>query len=296
MAGRRRGELKLPAGGGIHRPAMSPSLDGRPHALHWAVVREEVAMHAVPSPAGILVTAAGPTMGPVLHDLALPTFRRWAGRWGWAVAAHDLPADGAAADEGAQRAKWAKLRLLRDALAQAPMALWVDADVLLLRDDEDVCAHLHPDCFQALALEQVPAEHRVNPNTGVWLLRSCPESLAFLDAVERAGPQPGPWSDQGAVLAVLGWDRGDERYHWARPGRGSAFLAGTSWLPTGWNQPYVEGRTDGDCFNSSADSYRDRPRVPQPHALHFMGLSPEARYRAMATALVSAPDRPLAAT
>jgi hypothetical protein len=141
--------------------------------------------------------------------------------------------------------------------------------------------HLHPDHFQGLVMEQVPSEHRVNPNTGVWLLRSCPAALAFLDAVRTAGPQPGPWADQGAVLAALDWDRGDERYHWARPGRGNQFLAGTGWLPPGWNQPYLGGRTDENVFNSSAQSYADRPVVSRPHALHFMGMSPAARYRHM---------------
>ena len=140
---------------------------------------------------GILVSAAGPSMRAALHELALPTFRRWASRWDWDVRAVDLDADGVAADAGAQRAKWAKIGLLRDALCAAPLALWVDADVLLVRDDEDVALHLGPGSFQALALEQVPAEHRVNPNTGVWLLRSCPAAFAFLDAVEAAGPQPG---------------------------------------------------------------------------------------------------------
>ena len=132
----------------------------------------------------------------------------------------------------------------------------------------------------------------MNPNTGVWLLRSCPESFAFLDSVEDAGPQPGPWADQGAVRAALGWDRGDERYHWARPGPGSRHLSGTSWLPTGWNQPYVDGRCAAESFNSGAGSYRDRPRVDDPHALHFMGMSPAARYRAMgeATPLLHAND------
>ena len=237
-----------------------------------------------PTPAaGVIVSAAGPQMRTVLHDLALPTFRRWAHRWAWEVLAHDLPADGVAADEGAQRAKWTKLRLIRAALQQHPLALWIDADVLLLRDDEDISVHLHPDHFQALALEHVPSEHRVNPNTGVWLLRSCPESTAFLDAVEQAGPQPGPWADQGAVLAALGWNRGDRDYHWARPGTGNPFLAGTSWLPPGWNQPWVAGRAADECFNSAADSYADRPTVPRPHALHFMGMSPTARYNAMAS-------------
>jgi hypothetical protein len=233
-------------------------------------------------PARALVTAAGPQMQAVLQDLALPTFARYAELWGWALRVSDLQVDGVGATPAAQSAKWAKVGLMRQALRHSAYVLWLDADVLVLRDDDDITAHLHPGHFQALALEHVPAEHRVNPNTGVWLMRSCPEAFDFLDAVEAVGPQPGPWADQGGVLAALGWDRGDEEYRWARPGRGSAFLAGTSWLPPGWNSPYLLGRVDGECFNSTATSYADRPQVRDPHALHFMGMSPAARYRAMA--------------
>lgn len=154
----------------------------------------------------VLVTAAGPQMRPALHDLALPTFVRFAERWGYCVNVEDLAADGVRADPAAQRAKWAKLGLLREALTRFAMALWVDADVLICRYDEDVASHLPTGDFQALGLEQVPHEHRVNPNTGVWLMRSGPAAFAFLDEVLSVGRQPGPWADQGAVLAALGWD------------------------------------------------------------------------------------------
>lgn len=185
-------------------------------------------------PRGVIVTAAGPQMRRILHELALPTFHRFARRWEYAVLAEDLCTDGVGADPGAQQAKWAKIRLLREALAAFPLALWLDADVLLTRDDEDIASHLHPDHFQALVMEQVPFEHRVNPNTGVWLMRSCPAAFAFLDAVRTAGPQPGPWADQGAVLAALDWDRGDERYYWAaRVAATSSSPARAGSLPAG---------------------------------------------------------------
>ena len=232
---------------------------------------------------GVVLTAAGPNMRGVLHDCSLPTFRRFAERWGYAVRAVELELDGVATDEAAQRAKWAKVSLLRRALREFPLVLWLDADVLVMRTDEDVADHLHPDHFQALALEHVPDEHRVNPNTGVWLLRSCRQAFDFLDAVEAAGQQPGPWADQGAVLAVLGWCRGDDAYHWARPGPGSPFLAGTSWLPPGWNQPHVDDRTNENCYNSSPESYANRPTVRRPQALHFMGMTAQARAHHMAS-------------
>ena len=245
-----------------------------------------------------MVSAAGPQMRAVLHDLALPTFHRFAERWNYAVHCEDLDTDGIAADAAAQAAKWSKIAVLRKALASFPLALWVDADVLLVRDDEDPAVHLHPDCFQALAMEQVPHEHRINPNTGVWLLRSCPSAFAFLDAVEAAGPQIGPWADQGAVLAALGWDRGDEMYRWAKPGPGNRHTQATSWLPPGWNQPYLPDRIDTELFNGSAASYVGRPDVSKPHALHFMGMTPAARHRAMSTvvATLSSPNAAVTAT
>ena len=230
----------------------------------------------------MLVSAAGPQMRAILHELALPTFHRFAARWGYAVHAVDLEMDGVGADAAAQQAKWMKIDLLRDALAQFPLAVWLDADVLIVRDDEDIAPHLHPDHFQALAIEHVPHEHRVNPNTGVWVMRSCPMAFDFLDAVQAAGPQPGPWADQGAVLTALGWDRGDHRYWWARPGPGTRYLAATSWLPPSWNQPFLDGRVTQNLFNSEAESYRHRPTVPDPYAVHFMGMTPVARYQHMA--------------
>ena len=159
--------------------------------------------------------------------------------------------------------------------------MWLDADVLLTRHDEDVAALLGPRDFQGLVLEDVPSERRVNPNTGVWVLRSCPAAVQFLQAVEEAGPQPGPWADQGAVLAALGWDRGDARYHGARPGPGNAFSRRTTWLPGRWNQPWLGPRTDADAYNSTAASYADRTAYPDPCALHFMGLTPSARAHAI---------------
>jgi hypothetical protein len=236
----------------------------------------------------VLVTAAGPHMRRVLDDLSLPSFARFAARQGYAVHAARLDHDGLGADAAAQNAKWLKVQLLREALTRYAIAVWVDADILVLRDADDVADHLHPDHFQAFALEQVPAEHRINPNTGVWVMRTCPEAFAFLDAVEAMGPQPGPWADQGAVLAALGWERGDATYRWARPGAGSPFLAGTSWLPPSWNQPFLGERRAGEQYNSDASSYVGRPCVSDPHAVHFMGMTPDARYRVMTEAVVSA--------
>jgi hypothetical protein len=239
---------------------------------------------AATTESGIILTAAGPNMQRVMREISLPSFYHYACRWNWAVHCEELAVDGVGADDSARRAKWAKVDLLRAALVRYQFALWLDADVLIVRTDDDIREHLHPESFQALALEQVPFEHRINPNTGVWLMRSGPAAFAFLDAVERLGQQPGPWADQGAVLGALGWHRGDTQYRWARPGVGNDFVAHTSWLPPAWNQPAVAARREEEVYTSTARSYEDRPTVSEPYALHFMGMTPAARYRHMSVA------------
>src|SRR3712207_37376 len=94
---------------------------------------------------GVIVTAAGPNMALALRDVALPSFERYAHRWGYDVEVGSLASDGVGADDNAQRAKWAKIALLRSALTRYDHAVWLDADVLVVRTDEDVVAHLHGD-------------------------------------------------------------------------------------------------------------------------------------------------------
>ena len=53
----------------------------------------------------VIVTAAGASMREVLYDLALPTFRRYAQRWGYDVHTEDLALDGDGTDMLAQQAK-----------------------------------------------------------------------------------------------------------------------------------------------------------------------------------------------
>jgi hypothetical protein len=212
-----------------------------------------------------LVTAAGPLMAPLL-DHSLPSFRQYGEAQGYNVIAEHIGEDSHDwHSKNGRAARWAKLGIIRKALQTSDIAVWFDADIVICRRDEDIADHLRDDSFQALTIEQVPSEHRVNPNTGVWVMRHCTEAFDFLDAVEEAGPQPGPWMDQGAVLKVLGWERGDERYYGARPGLGSEYLQHTSWLPVGWNQPFVDRPDVGEVWSN-------RPTEKFPCAVHFMGI------------------------
>lgn len=218
-----------------------------------------------------IVTAAGPRMWRLLERYALPTFWRFADRFAYDVLPSLLDDDGESDDRRATNgARWAKLPLLREALESYDIVVWLDADVMIRRFDDDIAAHLAPEKFQAFALEQVPQDRRINPNTGVWVMRGGRQAISFLNTVERAGQQRGPWADQAAVMKVLGWDRGGCLYQGAGPGPGSSFLRGTAWLPPSWNQLYAVPGEDAAGVHAVL-------RVNEPHALHFAGMGLDER-------------------
>jgi hypothetical protein len=223
-----------------------------------------------------LVSAAGPNMAPILDSYSLPTFNQYASKNNYSVYIERLETDSLARkDEHAKRARWKKISIMREALMQNDIVVWFDADILIRRFDEDLALYLRPNDYQGLVLHSVPAENRINPNTGVWIMRKSSKAFAFLDAIEAIGMPPGRWSDQGAVMQALGWITGDAQYYGAhQPDVATEFITGTAWLPTGWNQPYCENRPN-------PQAYVGRPIVESPHALHFMAMTNEERQLAM---------------
>ena len=211
-------------------------------------------------------------MWPILNDISLPTFEAYGRAQGYDVLAVPIQQDGSTPREAAaEAARWHKINLIREALQLHPTVVWLDADTVVCREDEDIALHVPAGNFQGFALEQVPRYQRMHPNSGVWVMHQSDMSFAFLDAVQQAGKQPGPFADQGAIMKVLGWNMGDPIDHrGAKPGEGSPYLSATAWLPPGWNQPYLE-RTE------KAALYADRPRVDDPHLIHFMGMDHQTR-------------------
>jgi hypothetical protein len=168
---------------------------------------------------------------------------------------------------GRREARWGKLGALRRALLDHDVVVWLDADTVICRFDRDIADDVPDDCFQGLVLEH--CGDRFNPNTGVWVMRRDPRSLALLDQLGDAGPPHHSWSDQAAVCVALGWDLGDFHGHGAKPVHGSAFLAGTAWLPPEWNPTGLAEH----CV--------------QPRIRHFAGRDLAQRLEAMRTTVMA---------
>lgn len=217
-----------------------------------------------------LVTAAGPSMTQILTQLSLPRFVSFAEQHNYRMqVAYVVEDDADRLSPKAKSVRWEKLRFIRSALEQSDVVVWFDADVLIRRIDTDILDSLGSTDFQGLVLHSIPRENRVNPNTGVWMIRNTEQAFRFLDRVSEVGMPAGRWADQGAVLRVLGWELGNEHYHGARmPDTSNEYLDGTSWLPIGWNQPYAE-------------RYASPQLVSDPFAVHFMGMTVADRWDRM---------------
>jgi hypothetical protein len=196
-------------------------------------------------------------MAPLLA-LTRPTFETYARRHGYRVEVHELHDHDDRSRPEVRRAKWRKVELLADALRRADVVVWIDADAAITRFDRDIADDLGRTAFQGLALERFP--ERVNPNTGVWVLRRGDRARAFLRAVLDVGQLEHSWADQATVCHLLGWDLGDHHGHGARPVRSTPFAATTSWLPPTWNV-VAEDRPDARIRHIAGRPLDERRRV-----------------------------------
>ena len=175
---------------------------------------------------------------------------------------------------------WAKVPMLREALASYDLVLWVDADAVIVDGTRDIGGELEPDRFLGLV------RHGDVPNTGVMLLRSGDLARDLLDRTWSATRLiHHPWWENAGLLDALGYElpgalepgmrgrgqrlaarlagREPRRF---RPARASQFTEGTQFLPLEWNSVYLHRA--------------DRPRI-----VHCLGVPVEQRVRDMRAAL-----------
>ena len=102
---------------------------------------------------------------------------------------------------------WNKIVLIRHALALGfETVAWLDADTLIVRDDEDLRRALNGGGPLALAEHPTPGLNGAprHWNSGVMIMRNTPRTRAFFDAVWEAGPlERHRWHDQARILDLL---------------------------------------------------------------------------------------------
>jgi glycosyl transferase family (putative galactosyltransferase) len=190
-----------------------------------------------------------------------PTFRAYAERHGYEVITST------AADPGRPPA-WAKVPMIRQALDEHDLVLWIDADAVIVDDREDIAAALAPDA--QLALVQHPRDDGLVPNTGVTVWRSGEFARELLDRMWASTRFiHHPWWENAALLDVLGYDfprfnRLDRVLR--RRMRPPEPSPAVQFLPGEWNWTYLN-------------------RVPDPRIMHCLAVPVDQRLRDMKAAL-----------
>jgi glycosyl transferase family (putative galactosyltransferase) len=200
--------------------------------------------------------------GPHEQLLAVsePTFRAYADRHGYELVT-STEAD------PARPPAWAKVAMLREVLEEFDLAVWIDADAVIVDGRDDIAADLEPG--QQLGL----VRHGDVPNTGVMVWRAGDFARALLGEMWGAKRRiDHPWWENAALLDALGYDVPSfsrlERVLRRRPRapRPSRFSAGVQFLPPEWNWTYLA-------------------RVANPRIVHCVGVPVDQRLRDMQAAL-----------
>jgi galactosyl transferase GMA12/MNN10 family len=201
-----------------------------------------------PSQKAILSIGAGPQRA--LLAISKRTFSPYARRHGYDLLLYSEP------PPVDRPLPWAKIALLREAVRQYEVLLWLDADLMIVDQTVDIATELEPGRFLYLV------EHRYDgtrmPNSGVMLIRSGVEAEAFLDEVwGQSQFAHHKWWENAAICHVLGYELDPPS-----PRHETPFLAATKLLSPRWN------------------SVPDAPAVT-PRIRHYPGYSVKVRLALM---------------
>jgi hypothetical protein len=202
-----------------------------------------------------------------LLEISRPTFAAYAERHGYELITSTETVVG-------RPPAWAKVPMVREVLGSYDLALWIDADAVIVDGSRDIADVFEADRFLAL----VRHGERQVPNTGVMVWRAGEPAVELLERVWAAKRfVHHPWWENAALLDTLGYELPGElepsrlrrfaargrRFGLARP---SAFLSGIQFLPLEWNSVYLD-------------------RAESPRVVHCVGVPVSQRARDMSAAL-----------
>ena len=151
---------------------------------------------------------------------------------------------------------WQKLALIKELLPTYDLVLWIDADAVVVDPTVDIASALAPDKWIYCVEHETAQGSHVN--AGVLMVRSCPESAAFLrDVLRQVQFKAHDWWDQAAILYNMGWDLRPLRRR-----RVTQYSSGLSLLDKRWNSIPPD-------------------RAAAPYIMHFAGMDHERRLQLM---------------
>lgn len=135
---------------------------------------------------------------------------------------------------------WAKILLAKQKLDDGYEGIiWVDADAIIRRFDEDIRDHLRSgkDLYFVKEDQPIPGTpSKARLNTGVFMLRNSDVSRAFLQKCIEIGDRPEhEWWDQSAAISAFGFHSMFHTPETHKPDEPTEFSDSLYWLPKRWN-------------------------------------------------------------
>ena len=181
-----------------------------------------------------------------LLEIALPGFERYADRHGYEL----VVADPLACD---RPPSWWKVPILQELLEEHDDVLWLDSDVVIVDDQDDVAPPAW--AWQGVVEHHTGCGHV--PNLGVWYVRQplkpVLERLWARDEYVDHG-----WWEQAAMLDELGYTFEPLPSVLRRP---TSLFTRTAFLETGWNVHPEDVRKSTRPRFMHATMYADRAGV-----------------------------------
>ena len=165
-------------------------------------------------------------VGPSAELLALSgeTFRTYAERHGYELALHDS----VVATE--RPPAWSKVQILRAALEEYDVVLWIDADAAIVDASTDILDGLHRRSVLGLVAHRYDGQQI--PNSGVMVLRRSRAARRFLaDVWNESAYVDHKWWENAAFLHVLGYEL-EPTVRLLRPAR---IMRRVQFLDVAWN-------------------------------------------------------------
>lgn len=131
-----------------------------------------------------------------LSSITFPYMKRYADKYGMNSELRELPDFG-------RPASWSKIIIFNELLKQYDLVIWLDSDVLIVDNSEDISIQCQDNNIQYLANHNVVGNN--NPNCGVWILKK--EMIPYLKTIWNNEKYiNNHWWEQAAVVECMGYE------------------------------------------------------------------------------------------
>lgn len=178
-----------------------------------------------------------------IADLTVPRMQAYAEKHGHEFDVFEFD------DEVARPVSWKKLYAIAQAFETAEQVLWLDADVLVVDDSEDICAAVP--CGKRHAMVRHATTEGDVPNAGVWVLDRAMLGPIVACAMDDRFVNH-KWWEQAALLSRLGFGITDGQ---CRHTITTPLYQQTHWLDESWNV------------------WRGSPATVRPRFVHACGVT-----------------------